>query len=493
MGVSRYIGTHKPSSGYRVRALYAVVPLSLVAGAATGLASVGVLDAVEALAAAVLLAAPWLRKPQLTDLAGGLGVVLAFYTVPAALHLSDFSRGTAVLRTAVLLAAAAFAGGRAAAHVLGGRLSERKSAARPTNGSRTHASYAQDSWQLAALVASGIAVILIALYFAGSGGLRARLAVGYGGSGNLASQGLGPFAAGFDLLFLACAVGIADRIRRGGRMGLWLLPLLLMAVYSLRIGSRGYLLELAMAVLVTRRLVAGRLRIGRRWVVLGGTIGLSALAVLGLGRFVLNSEGTSAALRYGVSNFSLGNLDLRNSPEFTYPIESITSLAQDPNLQWLYGTSWLRAATDIIPSSVLGNNQALADEYVHRYYYSMYESGGGRGLSPVTEGYWNLGYAGVIIELFFYGFTSEKLSLWLRGRFAAGSLASPLLMATIAIAWAWIFSLARIDFQTASRGIVTRLLLPALLIYVIQRVGVRRRGLYVKRERPRQVASAGRP
>lgn len=418
------------------------------------------------LLAGVLFAAPWILSPDLRDIAGAFGVLLAAYSVPAALQSTGSPEAHRMLVLAVSVASLGYSAGRA----IGRSVIKRKAVTKSVYAHSALAPQDSAAWRTTAVIGGAIALALISVYFAGFGGLNARLSAGYGASANYAAQGLGPFAMGFDLLFIVLAVGLAasQNDRRGTIV--CLIGAALSALYLLRVGSRGGLLALVAAVLIAYRLTVNRPSLRRRWVVVGIFIALSGLAILGIGRYVLNTNGTVASLRYGIQHVSWSNIDPRNSPELTAPIQSLTSLVDDPSAQSLGGSSWLAAFTDVLPSGFVKPPPSPAEKFVQRYYPTTAAEGGGRGLSPIVDGYWNFGLAGVLLELLVYGVVAELVTRFIRRRLNDAARSSPLNIAFAALSWAWIFSFARIDFQTASRAVLTRLLLPLFILWFIHQI-----------------------
>lgn len=82
-----------------------------------------------------------------------------------------------------------------------------------------------------------------------------------------------------------------------------------------------------------------------------------------------------------------------------------------------YGRSLIDGLLVFVPRSLYRDRpQALSERFVEVFYPGMLESGGGRGLFILQDGYWDFGIPGVFLFMFVYGWVVQKVYLFFMAR-----------------------------------------------------------------------------
>ncbi|QMT58809.1 O-antigen polymerase [Legionella sp. PC997] len=126
-------------------------------------------------------------------------------------------------------------------------------------------------------------------------------------------------------------------------------------------------------------------------------------------RQVLSDHGASSALSYVLENFNLAWLDLSAS-ELGAPFRSMLDVNPWFSNSFLWGSSYLDALVNLLPSSLGKFSESLSVKYTHEFFSPEYIAiGGNMGFFPVAEGYLNFGAVGVFLEFFFVGMLIKYL------------------------------------------------------------------------------------
>lgn len=245
------------------------------------------------------------------------------------------------------------------------------------------------------------------------GGLSNLIAIGYGTDRQTVLATTFRFGPGFSWLVLALLMyafyGLKQSIK-------WMtvsagIGVLVVSYLLVLIGARSTLVYCSIFAAVLIHF--GYKQIAKNALTVALVSGIVAAQVFSLARPFLDS-GVSEAVKSSIEVVQRRpDLLLPTSyGEFIAPSGSLLEVLQYGGPDRQYGFTYVTALGSPIPgmSRLLGFYRFdLSRWRLEKFYPDVLAEGGGRGFSPVTEGYINFGFGGIMLAMFVYGWTIGSL------------------------------------------------------------------------------------
>lgn len=158
--------------------------------------------------------------------------------------------------------------------------------------------------------------------------------------------------------------------------------------------------------------------------------------------------------------------------EFVIPATSLLDVLENLPDTRFFGATYIPIVNNIIPGIsrfIGGFGINPSDWYLQIFHPDVFLASGGKGFSPVTEGYLNFGIFGIVIQLFLYGLFAGWLYQWMMNR--QDYLSKLLYAGALPI---FILDGMRIYSASATYKLLRIYLLPFFLYYVFSYVTLRR-------------------
>lgn len=267
----------------------------------------------------------------------------------------------------------------------------------------------RDGWTAWGLLALGGSLYAVYVSKVGLGALLARddFALKY-----RASEGLGPWLFGLNLVIVACLWAEGSALRQRGFFRLvalatvaWSIGFVAVRTYALALGI-GYLY-----VLCRRRGL--ELRRLRPALVAAVALGYAGLESYSLVRGVWDGDFLDAVQRMqemgGDTNVVLGRAV--GGSELAHPFITAMELVEHEEPGALVGASYLRGLQILLPLALAPERQqSLAQTFAEEHYPDLHARGAGTAFSLVGEAWWNFGS---VLGPFAVGLALAWFALWL--------------------------------------------------------------------------------
>jgi oligosaccharide repeat unit polymerase len=260
-----------------------------------------------------------------------------------------------------------------------------------------------------------ISIPSIITYIFAFGGIENLIAVGYGGEKFQVIKSSFIFGNGFEWILLSSLLyifyGLKAKKNRFCLLGLTILSLFLYII--LLVGGRSIVTYCILFFLIVYHY--GYRKLPNRTVIILMVLGISLAQFYSFARFYLD-HGLIQAL------IDTGDV-LKNNPElfvpwaaneFKKPNESMLEILKygGPGIKW--GSTYLLSIGAVFPIvtrlfAQVGFNPS--EWRLQTFYPEILAQGGGLGFSPVSEGYINFGFLGIVIHMFFYGLIIKRIYL----------------------------------------------------------------------------------
>lgn len=247
------------------------------------------------------------------------------------------------------------------------------------------------------------------------GGLRELLDIGYGTDRYLVISNSATFGGSFQWLLLSMSMLFFYSLHKRSRWGL-LLSILgggFTTYLILVIGGRSTLVYVALFSLVL--LISKQSRVMNWLYTVLVFVGIVFAQIFSYARAFLDDGLISAIQQVGVVVARSPHLILplpKNINEFIIPGSSLLDILQRMPPVRLAGATYMGAVSSLVPGAsrfLQGFGFNPSDWFLKDLYEKVYLQGGGRGFSPVTEGFLNFGVLGVVAQLFLYGLFARWL------------------------------------------------------------------------------------